>query len=370
LALILAVGGFFRTGLITPGRVTAAGDQAEPGRTVQAARETIVEKYEAVGTVRPRIETTIEAQVTGRVMDVLVNPGDTVDKGDELVLLDSRSLQAQLEQAREGLKQAQAKWRQAEQAVVGATAEYVKARSDFQRYKELYSTMAATIQEKEQAKAGYLAAEAAMKKAHQGLTEAEAAVRQAQKAVEEAEVALTYTTMTALEPAQVVKRLVDPGDLAWPGKPLLTLQTSESLRLEALVREGLIDRVRPGTELPVRLDSLNKTVSGMVEELVPSADPQTRTFLVKVVLEAAPGLFPGMFGRLLVPLTEEEVVAVPAEAVRRVGQLEMVRVRENDGWRSQFVRIGRRVGDKIEILSGLNGTETIALPEEAEAEAP
>jgi HlyD family secretion protein len=159
----------------------------------------------------------------------------------------------------------------------------------------------------------------------------------------------------------VVKRMVEPGDLAMPGKPLLIVQTAGSMRLEAYVREGLINEVQPNKELMVRIDSLKKTVKGTVEEVVPSADPKTRTFLVKVGLPDLIGAYPGMFGILLVPAGSRQAVLVPTEAVRRVGQLETVMVQEGRDWRTYSVKTGQTHGDLIEVLSGLNGNETVAL---------
>ena len=94
---------------------------------------------------------------------------------------------------------------------------------------------------------------------------------------------------------------------------------------------------------------------------MPSADPATRTFLVKVGLPDLPGAYPGMFGRLLVPAGTRRAVLVPASAVRRVGQMETVAVHEDGGWRSVFVKTGKESGGLIEVLSGLRGGETVAV---------
>ena len=103
-------------------------------------------------------------------------------------------------------------------------------------------------------------------------------------------------------------------------------------------------------------------MEGTVEEIIPSADPATRTFLVKVGFPPQKDLYPGMFGRLLVPIEEKEVVAVPDLAVKRMGQLEVVTIEEKGEWKEIFVKTGRRLmGEKVEIISGLKGDETIAL---------
>ena len=362
MVLILYAGGFLNSGKIEPGLVTDRSESAsEPKAVARSGRQMVAEWFEAVGTVRPRVETNIEAQVTGRINEVLVHPGMDVQAGQRLVVLDNREFQARLDQAVHMLESAKARRDQARQAVVAARAEFERAQAEYQRFQRLFKSRTISSRDLERVKASYLSALAGLKRAQDGLPEAEAAILQADKLLEEAEIASTYTEIKALESGQVVKRLVEPGDLAWPGKPLLILQTSQSLRLEALVREGLIHRVRPGTRLKVAIDSVPVTLDGMVEELVPSADPQTRTFLVKVAFENRPDLYPGMFGRLLIPVGEREVVVAPRAAIQRIGQLELVRIKSGGRWRDSFVRSGQVWGDQVEILSGLNGGETIAL---------
>lgn len=364
--IILVMSGVFDTGRVEPG-LDPAGQTLAPepppglSATATAHAVTLDDLFEAVGTIRPRSETSVEAQVTGKVRKVLVTAGDDVKRGQQLVILDDREYQARLERSRQALAQAQASRRQAAQSIDAARAGFSEADSQYKRIKTLYDNGAVTTRELEQAEAAYLQAEARLGQANNGLRAAEAAASQARKSVEEAEIALGYTVITAPEDAEVANRSVEPGDLASPGKPLLTLQTASSLRLEAFVREGLIGAVRPGRDLDVALAALNACVPGVVEEVVPSADPATRTFLVKVGLPDLPGAYPGMFGRLLVPAGKREAVLVPASAVRRVGQMETVAVREDGGWRSVYVKTGKVTEGQVEILSGLKGGETVAV---------
>jgi RND family efflux transporter MFP subunit len=194
---------------------------------------------------------------------------------------------------------------------------------------------------------------------------AQARSREADKVIREAEIDLEHTAILAREAGEVAKRLVEPGDLAFPGKKLLVLQTGASLRLEAMVREGLIGRVRVGDRVGVVVSALGEgaPLEAVVDEMEPLADPVTRSFLVKARLPEAPGLYPGMFGRLLVPLGEREAVLVPEAAVIRVGQLETVMVRQGDAWQPVHVRTGERVGkgEMVEVLSGLSGGETVGV---------
>ena len=349
---------------IPPGTVSAQSDLRgfqNFTKTSEVSIETIRETYEAVGTVRPRTEARIEAQVTAQVVDVKVGPGDSVTKDQVLVSLDSRQLQSRLDQARQGLKSASAGKRQARQAVAASEAAFEQARSEYRRVQTYYKQQAATQQQLEAARAAYLRAEAELQRARDGLEGSEASIQQAQEVVREAEIALGYTQLKAPEAGEVLKKLVESGDLAVPGKPLIILQTTGYLRLEAYVREGLIREVPVGATLPVEITTLDKTVEATVEEIIPYADPQTRTFLVKATLPETTGLYPGMFGKLLIPVREIQVVSIDRSAVRQVGQLELVQVKDGDGWATRFIKTGKKLGDRVEVLSGLSGGETVAL---------
>jgi len=360
--LIAYMGGVFSTGLITPGQVP---DDARPvfdtGTTATAERAEIVDAYEAVGTVRPLNESRIEAQVRGKVMAVRVRSGDSVARGDVLVVLEDREYQARLDQALQGQNSARAAREQAENRIVEADAAFDEATSQYQRIKTLFETGAVTQRELDQAEAAFLQTRSRLQQAQDGLRRAEAEVLRAGKMVEEARIALGYTRILAPEDGQVASREVDPGDLAAPGKPLIVLQTPGNLRLEAYVREGLIRKVRPGASFDVRIGSLETTVEGVVAEVVPAADPRTRTFLVKVGIPELPGAQPGMFGRLIIPADSRQAVLVPERSIRRMGQLETVLVKENGEWKDYYVKTGKVLDGMIEILSGLSGGETVAV---------
>jgi HlyD family secretion protein len=362
LALILYTSGFFTPGKIKPGSVVVeTPSKFQPMQTAEAEIRNIPETYEAVGTIRPRTETRIEAQVTGKVRKVLVKAGDAVTRGATLVTLEDREFATRLERAEHGLRSAKAAREEARQEVAAAEAAYMKAELQYKRIDKLFQDNVVSSRELEQARAEFLQAQAKMNQSEDGLERAVAGVHQAQKLVEEAQITKNYTVIKAPDDGEVVKRLIEPGDLALPGKPLLILQTARAFRLEAYVREGLISRVRPGEELYVSIDSLGKEVKGMVEEVIPSADPKTRTFLVKVGLPEVMGAYPGMFCRLLVPSGERSAVLIPADAVIRVGQLETVKVRTGDTWQTVYIKTGQTLDGLVEVLSGLEGNETVAL---------
>jgi RND family efflux transporter MFP subunit len=334
-----------------------------PAQTSTATLQEADQWVEAVGTVRPKTETRIEARVTGQVLDVQVNPGDEVAKGALLVALDSRQMTSRLEQAKQALKTAKAGREQARHALEAAQAGFKQAQAHYNRVKGYVKAQAATAQELESAESTYRQAGAGVKRAQEALTAADAGILQAKAVVKESTIALEYTRILAPEAGIVLKRFVEPGDLALPGKPLVSLRTSGALRLEAHVREGLITRVSPGASLTVAIETLAREVDATVEEIVPYADPNSRTFLVKAVMPPVDGLYPGMFGKLRIPVDRRRIVTVPQAAIRQVGQLELVLVNDGSNWVSRYVKTGERMGGRVEVLSGLNGTETIGWEE-------
>ncbi|TIH15783.1 efflux RND transporter periplasmic adaptor subunit [Marinifilum sp. JC120] len=359
--LVLWMTGSFESGRIEKGRIIPTHSMEPPTSTAVAKSMTVPVIYEAVGTVRPETEASIEAQVTGKVLKVLVRSGQKVSRGDKLLVLDSRELMTRLESAQQGLKSAEAAERQAREAINGAKAESDTTTATWKRMKKLFEGKVATRDELDRVEATYLKSKAVLAQAEDGLDAATAGVRQARKGVEAARINLDYATITAPADGEVAKRMVEPGDLAFPGKPLMLIQTGGTLRLEALVREGVIGQVRIGQKLDIDIQALGERAEAVVEEVVPSADPLTRTFLVKAGLDPLPGLYPGMFGRLLIPVDEKKVVLIPAKAVSRVGQLETVLVKSGEIWEPVYVRSGAKHGSMIEILSGVSGNEIVGI---------
>jgi len=345
--------------------------------TARVESRQITRIYEAVGTIRPLTESVIESQVSGQALKVNVVPGARVEAGQVLVELDTRQLNTRLEQAKQGLAYANNTLKQSQKAIDEAKAGQDQANAAYLRTKTLYDKEVVTSQQLEIDRAAFLQAKARHEKSREAFKAVKSNIRQAKEVVKEARIGLGYASIKALAPGVVVDRLIDPGDQAVPGKPLLIVQTSGSLRLEARVREGLIRKIIQGNVYDVGIQTLETNVAATIEEIAPYADPGTRTFLVKAALPDIPGLYPGMFGRLLIPVKTEETLLIPEKAVIRVGHLEMVNILSPDQtnqkqinqgqayqdqkarYRSVYIKTGKNFDQKIEVLSGLTGTETL-----------
>jgi HlyD family secretion protein len=330
-----------------------------PSQTAVVEEKKISQTYEAVGTIRPLTESAIEAQISAQVLKINCAPGDAVEEGQVLVVLDSRQLNARLRQANEGLSVAQKSFNQMKKATDEARAGLEQAKSAYERSKKLYDSDIVSSQMLEIDKSAFLQAQARLEKTLEGEESAKASIRKAGEIVNEAKISLGYAQVKSPATGVVVKRSIDPGDQALPGKPLLVIQTSGLLRLEANVREGLINKIKLNHTYEVTIQTLEKTIPSKIEEIIPYADPVTRTFQVKASLPKTPGVFPGMFGRLHIPVEDQDTLLIPKDAVLLIGQLELTYVKRDNAWERVYIKTGKTFDDHIEVLSGLTADETI-----------
>jgi RND family efflux transporter MFP subunit len=263
----------------------------------------------------------VEAKVSGRVEKMPVITGQTVKKGDLLTQLDAREIQARLDQA---------------------TAIRDQADADLQRFSSLLKQEAVT-------RAEYDAVQARQ--------------RVAQAAVTEADTQLAHTRVLAPFDGVITRKHADVGDLAAPGRPLLEIDDPSQLRLEANISEALIGRVRSGNTLRVRIDTIHQDLEGAVAEVAPNADPNSRTFLVKIDLPAHPDLRAGQFGRVAISVGQFAALRVPASAIVKRGQLEIAFVARDGKAQLRLVKTGKLLGDEIEILSGIDPNESVIIDE-------
>ncbi|RMD65276.1 MAG: efflux RND transporter periplasmic adaptor subunit [Alphaproteobacteria bacterium] len=322
---------------IAPADVPAPAPSVPPGvREGIVVRETGPVFEWASGTVASATRTVVASRLLARIEEVRVRAGDTVAKGDVVVVLESQDIRARVAQARDALEAAEAR--------------LALARSEKARVEALFKKGVATRQRYDQALAELQAATAEVNRLKQSLREAETE--------------LSFTRIRAPVSGRVIDRLAEPGETATPGRPLLRIYDPDALRVEAPVRETLAVRLRLGQRLRIDIPALERTFEGTIEEIVPFAEPGARTLLVKVGLPPASGAVAGMFARIAVPAGKRTRLLMPVAALERVGQLEFVRVRDPaQGIERRLVTTGRyRDGDRIEVLSGLAEGEHVLVP--------
>ncbi len=284
---------------------------------IESVKQPAVE--EVVGTVQPKLRAALEAKISGRITRLAVTLGQAVKQGDVLVELASQEIQARLDQAQATLRQTEL---------------------DFNRTANLRKQDAATQAELDAAQTRYHVAKAALA---------------------EAEALAGYAKIIAPFDGVLARKLADEGDLAMPGKPLLELEGRAGLRLVADVPSVLAGHIVPGAKVAVRVETLPDPLTGTLAEIAPGADPASRTVLMKVDLPETRGLRAGLFGRLAVPAGEKSCLFVPAQALVRRGQLEVLFVAADGKAQMRLVRSGKQAEQGIEILSGLAAGEAIVV---------
>lgn len=283
---------------------------------------------EVYGIVQPTRQSFVSGRVVGPVIAVLVEAGDVVSKGQVLLNIQPELIDGQVAQAQGALAQAQAALSLAEK--------------NYQRFKNLHEKQAASDLELDMARMQF--------------DQASGAVEQARGAVGSASSVAKDAVVRAPFSARVVDKLVEVGDLAAPGRPLVRLESLSGRKIWLTVRERHIRRLAKGQTLSVQFDAREDlgTVQGRVDEIVPAADPATHTFTVKLSLDQT-DLASGSSGRAQIPGDIVERLAIPVSALHHRGGLELVIVRDEAGKaRTRAVTSGRLLdGERVEILSGL-----------------
>jgi RND family efflux transporter MFP subunit len=288
----------------------------------------------AIGTIRAVHETTIGSKLLARVVEVNLKGGQKVREGDVLIRLDDANLRAKLQQANA--------------VVASAEAVYRQTTADEKRYAQLIKSRTISQQQYDSTLAS--------------LQSAEADLHRAQASVNEVQDTLDCATIRSPIDGTVIDKKVDVGDMVTPGQMLVTLFDPKHMQLVASVRESLTRRLQVGQSIGVQVEGIGKQCSGTVSEIVPEAQSASRSFQVKVIGPCPAGIYSGMFGRILIPLQEEQVLVIPRQTVQLVGQLELVQVVEKGQMSRRTIRTGRILGKDIEVLSGLREGEQVVLP--------
>lgn len=273
--------------------------------------------YDAPGVVRAVREAELATRLMGTVETVPVRAGDRVAPGQVLLTLDAASLEAALRQVRAG---------------------YELAARTLRRMERLYADSAAPLAQLEAARAGEV---------------------QAAGQVRAAEVERGYAALRAPFAGTVTARLVDPGDLASPGRVLLKVSDAAAREIVVGVPDDVAEALRPGVLVPVRLGALERRAVARVTAVVPGADPASRT--VEVRLTAPDGVTAGTTAVAEFAGRAAEGIRVPDSVLVRRGQLVGVYLLASDSTvRLRWVRVGRTEHGLTDVFSGLAAGDLIA----------
>jgi len=339
----------FAVSLLVTGLLTAGcGGQSDSTEsrskdvscTVAKVRhEEIPEMVTATGSLQADKSIMVSTRMMGWVRRIHVVEGQAVTQGEPLVDIDATDLKAKQAQAEAGIAEAE--------AVLANAAQMAS------RFERLYAEKSVSKQQLDDVLTGR--------------DRAAAGVKMAKAALAEVKVHLSYLNITAPADGVVARKMVEEGDMANPGMPLISLEQTGRVKVVAHLGEKDVSEVQVGDLARINISSLaNATYEATVSRVIPSANPGSRTYDVETYLDNSNGrLRSGMFARVSIPVGSRRAVLVPDDAIIRRGQLTGVWVvGSEDRIGLRWVRLGRPQGTDVEVLSGLEGNETIVLSSE------
>ncbi len=346
-------------------------------RVEKVAVSQVEEVYEATGTVKSKTVTMLSSKVMGTVTAIRAREGDRVRAGQGLIEVDNRDAAAQLQKAQAGLREAQEGLNEVEQSISAAQsaknaaeANRRLAASTYNRYQSLIERKSVSPQEFDEVKAKHQIAEAEADRADKMLqmmgakkSQMQARIDQAKAGISSAQVFAGYARIVTPTGGIVTSRSVEVGSTAMPGQQLMIIEDDSRYRFEAAVEESQLGKIRLGGPVKVRIDAVGTgPLQGTVSEIVPAADPASRSFTVKIDLPARQALRSGLYGVAGFGMGQKNAMTVPQQAIVQRGQLTGVYVVDNNKIaRLRLIRTGKSFGDRIEILSGLNDGESIVV---------
>jgi len=336
----------------------APADSAEPIAVTiaQVAMTDVARAIDSGGVVQARTTATITARILAPVREVRVSPGDRVRTGQTLIVLDGDDLAAGARAARAAALAEEQGSKAAAAELLAAEAGLALARASHDRIAGLQAKRSATAQELDEATATLRSAEARVAGASARVLQAASAVESARAAGDQARTTHSFTTIAAPFDGLITEKMVEPGNIASPGLPLLRLEDTRGFRLEVRVDESRIGQIRNGDSVPVFLGTETTSIPGTVVEVSRAVDADARAFLVKIALPQAPGLRSGEFGKARFGGTPRRALTVPSSAIVRRGQLTSVFVVDQGIARVRLVNIS-----ESEVLAGLTESEVVIL---------
>jgi RND family efflux transporter MFP subunit len=336
----------------------APSDAAEPIAVTiaQVGMTDVASAIDSGGVVQARTTATIAARILAPVREVLVSPGDRVREGQTLIVLAGDDRAAGARAARSAARGAEQGSKAAAAELQAADAGLALARASHDRIAGLQAKRSATAQELDVATATLRSAEARVAAASARVFQAASAVDSARAASDQASTTESFTTIAAPFDGMVTEKMVEPGNLASPGMPLLRLEDTRGFRLEVRVDESRVGQIRNGDSVPVFLGTRTTSIEGTVVEVSRAVDADARAFLVKIALPDARGLRSGEFGKARFGGTPRRALTVPSSAIVRRGQLTSVFVVDKSVARVRLVSLS-----ESEVLAGLTESEVVIL---------
>lgn len=307
--------------------------------TVSTPGSSISKSISISGRVEALQSANISTRVMGYITKVFVKTGDKVQKGQLVFSVNNTDILA--------------KRSQADAAVTQAEAAFNSAQKDFDRYTILFKQQSASAKELDNITLQYKSAKAAMEAARQMLNEVNAQ--------------LSYTDVTAPFNGVVTQKFMDAGNMATPGMPVLSMETNDTLQIVASVPETQISQVKLGAEANLTINAAHTTLNGKVSEISSSSQNSGGMYIIKISIpdDEKKNLLAGMYVNVSIPISDmslanrgTEGILVPVSSIVHKGELDGIyAIGAGNQALLRWVRLGKNINDKVELLSGLGKSE-------------
>jgi RND family efflux transporter MFP subunit len=309
----------------------------------EAALRTAVVEMQSVdgtlsveGVVEAVRQSTLAAQIAGRILEVRAEAGRFVARGEVLARIDDR---------------------EAAQIVAAGQAQIARAEADFSNARVNFDRTRRLTEQK-------FLSPAALDKAQSDFDAAKALLSATRAGAEQAIAARGHSVITAPYAGVIAVRHVQQGEMAQPGMPLFTLHDPGRLRVVASVPQARLREVRAAGTAMVELTPLGQTVKATAMQVMPAADLRSHTTQVWLDLPAGlKDVAPGMFARALFAVGQAKKLVIPAAAVTYRSEVAGAYVVDDKGGlRFRQLRLGEPAGGGgIEVLAGVQAGEKVAL---------
>ena len=344
-------------------------------KAAEVKKQEITRTVEAVGSFLPFEEVTVSSEVEGKVEKVLVDIGDRVQQGQVLLNIAPEELQYQLNANVAKLHQglAQLGLQNEEDhlkndtdvpVVQKAAADLRETDLNYQRAKDLFQQTLIPKQQLDEAEARYNSARATYQSTIQQVQVTRAAVEQYRAEVELARKKLHDAQIKSPFAGWIKEKMVSPGQYLRVQAPVFTVIDSNPLKFTADVPERMAPWVTVGNSLQLRVDAYpGRTFSGKISRINPASKEQSRSFLIEAIIENQQGLLkPGFFAKTSIATQKKDIaLLVPADALLfNYGVYKLFAIDGNQ-ISARDVTIGERIGNDVEIISGVKEDELVAV---------
>jgi len=351
------------------------GGAAVATQTTHVQRMSVQREVELSGTLMSPDMAKISSEVAGVVVEVRVQLGTEVRAGDVLVRLEPSELKFAVDRAESALRQVEAqlgidrgqdKQPPADEQIASVRQQIANrddARAAFERAQQLSGRGLLTKADRDTAETRVKVSEANLQAALDNVRSLKASLQDRRASYELARKKLADAVIKAPVAGAVSERLVQPGEYIRENTPVASIVQVNPLKLKTAIQEKHASVIRPGQGVEFNVEAfLNRTFKGKIAYVSPAVDQATRTFPVEALVENTDRVLkPGFFAKGVVHTKiDENVLAVPEDAVSTLAGVSTVYVIESGKARQQQVTLGARQNKLVEVTSGLTGEETLA----------